>query len=156
MSDEDYMWLAIEKAREGLARGQTPFGATIVRAGQILACCHNQVWQTTDITAHAEITALREAFKGTNSIDLSGSVIYSTCEPCPMCFAACHWAKLARAIYGASIADAQHAGFNELTISNEQMKNLGHSHLQIAGGVLREECVQLFRDFQRTPGRRVY
>src|SRR2546421_4190680 len=156
MTDEDYMRLAIEKAREGLGRGQTPFGAAIVRGGAILACCHNRVWETTDITAHAEVTAIREACRAAGSVDLSGGVIYSTCEPCPMCFAACHWARIARIVYGASIRDASEFGFNELPISNDQMKQLGGSAVEIVPGCLRDENIALFSLWAQRPDRRGY
>ena len=156
MSDEHWMRVAIATAREGIAAGQTPFGAAIVRDGQLLVAAHNRVWQTTDVTAHAEVTAIRESCRKLNAIDLSGCVIYSTCEPCPMCFSACHWAKLRRVVYGAQISDAAAAGFSELTISNEQMKSLGGSQIQIAGGVLRGDCRLLFEEWLRIPGKRGY
>src|SRR5216684_3132378 len=125
------MRVAIEKAKEGIALGQTPFGACIARAGGLLSSAHNVVWQTTDITAHAEIHAIREACRKLSSIDLSGCVIYSTCEPCPMCFSACHWARISKIVYGANIQDAQRSGFHELTIPASRMKDLGGSQMEI-------------------------
>jgi len=79
--DEKFMRLAIARAREGVDKGQSPFGACIVKNGEVIACEHNLVLQSTDITAHAEIHAIRMACRKLNSIDLSGSMIYSTCEP---------------------------------------------------------------------------
>src|SRR3954463_11940830 len=117
MTDETYMRMAIAKAREGLALGQSPFGACIVRDRDVLACEHNVVWRTTDATAHAEVTAIRAACKHVGDIKLTGATLYSTTEPCPMCFAAIHWAGIARIVYAASIADAQRAGFSELSLS---------------------------------------
>jgi tRNA(Arg) A34 adenosine deaminase TadA len=73
-----------------------------------------------------------------------------------MCFSACHWARLARIVYGASIADAQHAGFNELSISNHQMKQLGRSPLDITPGLLQPECTALFQEWLSQPTHRVY
>ena len=70
------MRLAIAKAKEGISRGQTPFGACIVKAGEVVACSHNEVWISTDITAHAEIVAIRNACRALKSIDLKGCVIY--------------------------------------------------------------------------------
>jgi tRNA(Arg) A34 adenosine deaminase TadA len=150
------MWRAIDKARSGIAAGQTPFGACIVRAGQAIACEHNVVWATTDITAHAEVQAIRAACRALGTIDLSGSTIYSTCEPCPMCFAAIHWARIGRIVYGAAISDAQAAGFNELAIPSERLKQLGDSHVQIAAGILRDECAALFERWLSDPRRRAY
>ncbi len=155
-TDEHFMRLAIAKALEGIAKGQSPFGACIVRDGAAISCEHNAVWQSTDITAHAEVRAIRAACAALATIDLSGCVIYATCEPCPMCFGACHWAKLARIAYGARIEDARQLGFSELTIPNEKMRRLGHSPIAVAGGVLREENLALFRAWAKRKDRRTY
>jgi tRNA(Arg) A34 adenosine deaminase TadA len=139
-----FMRLAIRKAREGILSGQTPFGACIVKNGKIVSCAHNIVWGSTDITAHGEINAIRQACKKLKTIDLSGCTIYATCEPCPMCLSACHWAKISKIVFGASIADAKKAGFNELIIATAAMKRLGKSNVRLAGGLLKEECKRLF------------
>ena len=143
--DKKFMKLAIEKAREGIKNGQTPFGACIVKDGEVVTCVHNIVWKSTDITAHAEVNAIREACRKLKSIDLTGCTIYSTCEPCPMCFSACHWAKISKIVYGAKIEDAQKAGFSELSVSNETMKKLGNSPLEIVSNFLRAESIELFK-----------
>ena len=148
MCDDDWMRIAIRQAELGIAEGQSPFGACIVKAGRQLAAAHNLVWQSCDPTAHAEIGAIREASSALGTIDLAGCTIYSTCEPCPMCFAACHWARISRVVYGASIADALAAGFNELAIPAEEMKRQGGSRIEIIGGCLREEAVALFAAWQ--------
>ena len=153
---EQFMRLAIEKARAGIAAGQTPFGACVVRGRDVVLAAHNRVWADTDSTAHAEVVAIRAACKALGTIDLSGCTIYSTTEPCPMCFAACHWARLDAIFYGAAIADAAAAGFNELTLSNDQMKRLGGSGVEVRGGVLRDDCVDLFRQWLANPARRTY
>ena len=150
------MRLAIEEARKGIAKGQTPFGACIVRRNELIARAHNHVWQNTDITAHAEIHAIRMACRKLRSIDLSGCIIYSTCEPCPMCFSACHWAKISSIIYGANIPDALRAGFHELSVSNVILKKLGKSSIKIVGGFLKEESVGLFKEWGRSKSRKVY
>ena len=156
MNDADFMRLAIEAALEGIAAGQTPFGAAIVRAGQLVVATHNVVWATTDITAHAEVHAIREACTRLGTIDLNGCTIYSTTEPCPMCFSAIHWSKIGRIVYGASIADAAAAGFRELTISNEQMKKIGGSGVELVPGFMHEECMETFRRFRSGDKFRVY
>ena len=154
--EERFMRLAIEACAAGIAAGQTPFGACIVRDGRTVAVAHNRVWLTTDITAHAEVVALRLACAAEHAIDLSGCVIYSTCEPCPMCFSACHWARLDGIVYGAQIADARLAGFNELTVSNADLKRLGGSAVEVVGGFLRDECAALFQAWLDRPERGVY
>jgi guanine deaminase len=142
--DKIFMQMAIDKCKEGIDKGQSPFGACIIKDGKVISCDHNIVWESTDITAHGEIHAIRNACKATHSIDLSGSIIYSTCEPCPMCFTAIHWAKIDKIIYGARIEDAERFGFNELKVSNSILKKLGLSPVQIHGDFMRDECVELF------------
>jgi tRNA(Arg) A34 adenosine deaminase TadA len=156
MWEEHWMRIVIEEARKGIEAGQSPFGAAIVRDGRLVVAAHNVVWQMTDSTAHAEVTAIREACRSLNRIDLSGCTIYSTCEPCPMCFSACHWAKLDRIVYGASIADAKAVGFNELAVSNEELKQRGGSQIAITPAILLDDCRELFANWKRRAGRRVY
>ena len=154
--DEKFMRLAIAKAREGIKKGQTPFGACIVKGNKVIACAHNIVWKSTDITAHAEINAIRAACKRLRSIKLSGSTIYSTCEPCPMCFSACHWAKIKRIVYGANIQDAGRFGFHELRISGRRMKRLGKSPLRITADFMRRENLELFKVWSQRADKRIY
>ncbi len=156
MNDEQYMRLAVDVARKGIAAGQTPFGACLVKADRVLACAHNGVWANLDITAHAEVQAIRAACTELQTVDLSGCVLYSTCEPCPMCFSASHWARVARIVYGAEIADAQRAGFHELMIANRTLKQLGESSIELAGGLLRGDCLALFDSWITRPDRRAY
>ncbi|MFH1234349.1 MAG: nucleoside deaminase [Candidatus Diapherotrites archaeon] len=151
--EKKFMLLAIAKASEGIRKGQTPFGACIVRRGKAVACEHNRVWADTDITAHAEIVALRRACKKLGKLDLSDCVIYSTLEPCPMCFSAIHWARIPFIVYGASIADAKRVGFNELEISNEKMKKSGGLGVKLAKGFMKKECVSLFREWDARKGK---
>ena len=150
------MQAAIDRANEGVAAGQSPFGCAISLGGAIVAAEHNRVLATTDITAHAEITALREACRRAGTIDLSGAVVASTCEPCAMCMAALHWARVEIVYFGATIADAEAAGFNELALPAADVLRLGRSSVQLTGGILVEECRQLFRDWAGTPGHRAY
>jgi len=151
------MRIAMEMARRSVESGQSPFGACIVDgAGRVIARAHNEVVRNTDITAHAEIQAIRMACTALDSIDLSGCTIYSTCEPCPMCFAACHWARLDRVVYGAAIDDAKGAGFNELMISNLQMREIGGSPVAVDGGCLSEENAAAFRAYVGLPDRVTY
>ena len=147
---------AVAVAREAIAKGQTPFGCVIVRQGQVLARAHNEVWATTDITAHAEVTALRRACAAARAVHLRGATVYTTTEPCPMCFSACHWAAVDRVVYGARIPDALRAGFRELQISAERMAREGGSSVQVEGGVLAAECAALFEEWQRGGQARTY
>ncbi|MFP4088955.1 MAG: nucleoside deaminase [Cyclobacteriaceae bacterium] len=96
---ESYMKLAIEKAKEG----KTPFGAVIVRKGEILAAVYNTVREASDPTAHAEVNAIRRACQSSGSPRLKEAVLYTTCEPCPMCAAAAVFAGIDQIVYGADI-----------------------------------------------------
>lgn len=156
MPSEQLMRRAIACAREGIAAGQTPFGALIARGDRVVALEHNAVWAATDSTAHAEVQAIRAACGALGTVDLSGCTIYSTCEPCPMCFSAIHWAHIATIVYGAGIADAQALGFSELTIGNTKMKELGGSPVAIVEGFLREECLALFHEWAGQADRKTY
>ncbi|MDX1530440.1 MAG: nucleoside deaminase [Rhodothermales bacterium] len=155
--DLPFMRLAVEQAKAGVRNGQSPFGAVIVREAEggpeVVCAVHNVVWETTDPSAHAEVHAIREACRRLGVIDLAGCTIYSSTEPCPMCFSAIHWANLDRIVFGTSIADADAAGFRELSISNEEMKRLGGSAVAVTGGVLREEAAEAFRLFKESGGR---
>ncbi|HAL56939.1 MAG TPA: nucleoside deaminase [Bacteroidetes bacterium] len=156
MNHEYFMRLAIEKCFEGIRYGQSPFGACIVKSGKVISCVHNTVWKSTDITAHAEVHAIRAACKRLKTVDLSGCVIYSTCEPCPMCFSAIHWAKISTIYYGSNISDAQSLGFGELTISNKRMKSLAGSSVKVVGNFLRGEALELFNTWMMQEKRRLY
>jgi tRNA(Arg) A34 adenosine deaminase TadA len=151
-----YMQMAIDKALEGVDKGQSPFGACILRNNKVIACEHNIVWESTDITAHAEINAVRNACRKLGMIDLSGSIIYSTCEPCPMCFTAIHWARIDMIIFGAGISDARSFGFNELAVSNLQLKETGGSNINIKGGFMKQECIQIFEYWSSKNNKRTY
>ena len=160
-TDLKYMRLAIEQAKQGVRDGQSPFGAVVVKAtedgrGEVVCAVHNVVWKTTDITAHAEVHALREACKALGTVDLRGCTVYTSTEPCPMCFAAIHWANCDRIVFGTTIEDADRAGFRELSISNEQMKALGGATVEVEGGVLREEAQEAFDLFAEVSEGKLY
>lgn len=148
------MQLAIDQARKGIATGGSPFGAVVVRGDQMVSANHNEVWHTTDPTAHAEIVAIRRAAANLKTIDLSGCRMYTTCEPCPMCASAIHWARFDAVYCGATIADAQQAGFNELELAIEELYKRGGSKVQVHRNLLTPECAALFKEFlQRNPNK---
>ena len=152
----ELMRLAISKAREGIAAGQSPFGCAIARGDEVLAVSHNLVRATTDITAHAEITAIRQACQRIGDIHLCECIVATTCEPCPMCMAALHWARVDTVFYGAAIFDASTAGFNELSIPAQQMVTIGDSPVKILPNMLRDECQKLFEEWLLRPDRLAY
>lgn len=144
MSPDELMRHAIAAAERGVDQNQSPFGCAIARDGDLIVACHNVVWQTTDITAHAEVTAIREACRKLEQILLTDCVVATTCEPCPMCTAALHWARVSTVYYGATIADAAAAGFNELKVDAEHLLREGSSSVALHAGTLAEECRTLF------------
>ncbi|MDD5611325.1 MAG: nucleoside deaminase, partial [Candidatus Omnitrophica bacterium] len=125
MDDKKFMLLAVKEARKNFkSMAGGPFGACIVKKGRLVAISRNAVLRN-DATAHAEINAIRKACKKLRTYDLSGCVIYSTTEPCPMCFSAIHWARIKKIIYGTKTSDAKKAGFNELDIPDTKLAALG-------------------------------
>ncbi len=155
-TDLRFMRLAIAKAQAGVKKGQTPFGACIVKKNKVIACGHNLVWKSGNITAHAEIVTIGSACRKLKTIDLSGCTLYSTCEPCPMCFSACHWARISRIVFGCAIKDAKKFGFNEMPISNSELKKLCKSKIKIAGELAKKENIALFEFWRRQNSFRVY
>jgi len=146
----DPMVLAIKSALEGIKRGEGgPFGAAIVRNGVVLAVAHNTVLRDKDPTAHAEINVIRLAAKKLGTYDLSGAEIYSTTEPCPMCFGAIHWARISRLYYGTSIEDAAALGFNELRLSVLKIKELTGAPVEIIPNYKRDKCLELLEAWKK-------
>jgi len=151
-----FMTRAIREARRNLVRPDGgPFGACIVKDGIVVAVARNTVLAH-DATCHAEVNAIRKASGKLGTFDLSGCEIYSTTEPCPMCFGAIHWARIGTVYFGAGIGDAARAGFHELRISNAQMKTLGRSRIRLVPGVLRAECLELFKAWTALPVLKLY
>lgn len=151
----ELMRLAIDKARDGIAGGQSPFGCAIARGDEVVAVAHNVVWATTDCTAHAEVAAIRQACQRLKAISLDDCQVATTCEPCPMCMAALHWARVATVYYGATIDDARLAGFNELSLAATEVVRLGRSQVRLVPEILRSECTKLF-DLWRQAGSQAY
>ncbi|MBI4711391.1 MAG: nucleoside deaminase [Candidatus Omnitrophica bacterium] len=151
------MELAIRSAREGSKRSEGgPFGAVIVRGNQRIAVAHNTVLKDRDATCHAEIHAIRSASRKLKRFDLSDCVIYSTTEPCPMCFSAIHWARIAKVFFGTSIVDVQKRGFHELSISSRKMKSEGKSPVFLKAGFMKKECLALLADWDQKEDKKVY
>lgn len=120
MNDELYVKLAIELSQNGMDRGSGgPFGCVIVKDGNVIGQGYNEVTSTNDPTAHAELVAIRNACKNLNSFQLEGCVLYTSCEPCPMCLGAIYWARPDRVVYACSREDAAAIGFDDDFIYKE-------------------------------------
>jgi guanine deaminase len=113
-SDEEFMRHAIALSRRGMEGGAGgPFGAVVVAGGEVVAEGWNQVTSTNDPTAHAEIVAIRRACAALGRFDLRGAVLYTSCEPCPMCLSAAYWARLDAVVFGNARGDAAAIGFDD-------------------------------------------
>ncbi len=147
--DLDHAMLqAIEACQRGLRAGQAPFGAVIIRGDEPISEAHNTTKLDTDPTAHAEINAIRKAAQALSTTHLAGCILVSTCEPCPMCLAAAYWAGIDRVVFGASIGDAETAGFDQLRISAETLAQTGSRRMKVEGGRLHADCLTLFAEWK--------
>ncbi len=152
----EFMALALEEARAGIKKGDGgPFGAVIVQAGKIVSRAHNEVLKRNDPTAHAEILAIREASSILGSYDLSTCEIYSTSEPCPMCFAAIFWARIKRLVYGTTREDVAEIGFDDSLIYDVIRGEAEAEQMELVS-LDRERCRGVLEEWRRKPGRRVY
>ena len=149
--DAQFMAEAIRLATENVTSGNGgPFGAVIVRDGSILARGVNQVTAHNDPTAHAEVTAIRNACAALGSFSLAGCTIYTSCEPCPMCLAAIYWAHCDAVFYGNSAADAARIGFDDQFLYEELSKPLAERSIPI-NRLLPEQAWESFVAWQNSP-----
>lgn len=153
---ETFMRAAIDAAKSGLKEGKGgPFGAVVVKNGEIIAKGCNQVLSTNDPTAHAEVVAIRNACKALNSFQLEGCEIYTSCEPCPMCLGAIYWARPSKVFFAGNRHDAAAAGFDDSFIYNEI--NLPFENRSIPMlPLLREESLELFKIWENSPLKKEY
>jgi guanine deaminase len=119
MTDKDFLERAVKIADKGIEKGAGPFGAVVVRNGEIISESNNKVVQSHDPTAHAEVLAIREAAQKTGTHDLHDCILYSSCEPCPMCLGAIYWSGIKKVFFAADRKDAAMAGFNDEFIYDE-------------------------------------
>ena len=117
--DEMFMQQAIDLSIENVANGGGPFGAVIVRNGEVIATGTNRVTATCDPTAHAEVSAIRAACAKLGDFKLAGCTVYSSCEPCPMCLSALYWAGVERIFYGNTKEDAKAINFDDSFIYDQ-------------------------------------
>ncbi len=144
MTNEELMREAIRLSVENVNNGGGPFGAVIARDGEIVATGVNRVTANCDPTAHAEVSAIREATKRLGTFDLSGCEIFSSCEPCPMCLGAIYWAHLDRLYYGNNKTDAKDIGFDDSFIYEELALDKSQRRLK-SYPLMRDEALAAFR-----------
>jgi tRNA(adenine34) deaminase len=140
MTDEQYMQLALAEAQKAIDKEEVPVGAIIVMNNRIIARAHNQVELLNDSTAHAEILALTSAFDFLSSKYLPDATLYVTLEPCLMCSGALYWSKIGKIVFG---ADDEKNSYRKCCGSS----NPFHPKTQLVGGILKDECANLMKDF---------
>ena len=153
MNNNEYMKVAVEEAninmKENFVNGG-PFGAVIVKDGKIISRAHNTVLKSKDATAHAEVNAIREASKVLNTHDLSGCILYTSAEPCPMCLSAIIWANIKEVYYANTKEEANEIGFRDDIIykylegKNKDLINLKQMD--------RDECIEAFNEYSKNNG----
>lgn len=131
LMEEPFLAEAIQLAIDSVADGGGPFGAVIVKGGQVIARGANRVTRDFDPTAHAEIVAIREACRGLQDFRLTDCTIYCSCEPCPMCLSACYWARLGEIVFSAHHSDAAASGFDDSFLHRELALPREHRSLPI-------------------------
>lgn len=152
----EFLRRAIALATENVTSGKGgPFAALIVQDGKVIAEGVNTVTATNDPTAHGEVTAIRAACKALNSFSLAGCELYTSCEPCPMCLAASHWARLDAVFFGAGAEDAAKAGFDDAFLYAEFRKGPFDRSLHEAQ-YLRDEAWASFAAWMVSPNKIPY
>jgi guanine deaminase len=145
MNDEGFMRLALRKAQVGAVKGE-PFGACVVLDGKVISCERSATEKNVDVSSHAEIVAIRKASRRLKTRFLDDCTVYSSCEPCPMCFYACVMARVSRIVFSATLDDLQSSGYSKHTyVSAKTMKRLSGSKIDLVSGLLRKEGRTVFR-----------
>lgn len=153
---QKFMKVAIQLSEQNVLESLGgPFGAVVVKDGKILAKSANMVTSENDPTAHAEVSAIRMACKTLNTFDLSGCVIYTSCEPCPMCLSAVYWAKIDTIYYANTRQDAEDIGFNDKFIYDEIQKTLDKRQLPIKQ-MMRDEAQEAFKLWDKSAMKTTY
>ena len=151
--DNPFMARAIQLSIENVHSGRGgPFGAVIVKDGNMIAEAANQVTSTKDPTAHAEILAIREACAKLGAFDLQGCEIYTSCEPCPMCLGAIYWARIDKVFFGNLAEDAAKIGFDDSAIYGELTQPHAQREIPMIQ-MMREEAQAAFRAWEENPGK---
>jgi len=142
-----FMAIAIEEAKAGAAQGEQPFGAVVVRDGEVVVRSRSLKVSACDATAHSETLAIKYATQKLGRRELPDCTFYATCEPCPMCLGAIYWARLARLFFGNTAADAAKVGFDDSLIYSEISQP--HSQRKIPMvQMMHEEALQAFRAWE--------
>jgi len=151
----EFLLLAAKEAQKGMEKNHGgPFGAVVVRKGKVIAKGHNEVLKTNDPTSHAEILAIRRASKKLKTRNLSDCDLYASCEPCPMCLAAIHWAKIKKVFFGCGRDDAAKMGFCDKKLydlfRDPSLENIKLTKIKV------DECVSLTGSWRKKKDKKIY
>jgi guanine deaminase len=153
---EKFMQMAIELASVGWKGGDGgPFGAVIVKDGIVIGKGNNQVLKNNDPTAHAEVVAIREACAHLGHFQLDSCILYSSCEPCPMCLGAIYWARPLEVFFACTREDAAAIGFDDHHIYDEMTLPVASRKIP-AFGFMREEALRVFDEYATDPHKNLY
>jgi len=156
MDHEKFMRMAIALSEQNVQQGLGgPFGAVVVKNGELVAQSANRVVPDNDPTAHAEVAAIRLACKELGTFDLSGCVIYASCEPCPMCLGAIYWAHIDKIYYGNTKNDAARIGFDDAFIYEELDCKMENRKVPCEQ-VLHKEAIVVFNEWEKSKDKEEY
>ena len=147
-NDKNFMKRAIKLSQEGMnSNAGGPFGAVVVKDGEIIAEGYNRVTSTNDPTAHAEVVAIRKACEKLGTFQLDDCIVYTSCEPCPMCLGAIYWARPKAVFYGCDKVDAAKIDFDDQFIYEELDKNIGDRNIKFIQ-ILQKEAEVVFNEWE--------
>lgn len=150
--EEKFMKMALEEAYKGINSSDGgPFGAVVVKDGEVVGKGHNLVLKNNDPTAHGEITAIRNACENLGTFQLKDCELYTTAEPCPMCLGAILWAGITKVYYGCTKADTTVIGFKD-----EDFYKIMNDSGNLEKCVCREDCLKLFEDYKNIKDKKSY
>ncbi|NNK81777.1 MAG: nucleoside deaminase [Flavobacteriaceae bacterium] len=154
--DSYFMQRAIDLAEKGIdSNSGGPFGAVVVKNNEIIAEGFNKVTSTNDPTAHAEIVAIKEACKKLGSFQLDGCIIYTSCEPCPMCLGAIYWARPKKVFYACNREDAAIIDFDDQLIYDEIEKNIEDRQIDFSN-LMRKNAIKVFEKWKNKTDKTEY
>ena len=146
----NYMDEALKEAYEGIEQNHGgPFGSVIVKDGKIIGRGHNRVLLNHDPTCHGEMEAIRDACKNLKTHDLTGAILYTTAEPCPMCMGGILWSNIRKVFYGCTIKDTDKIGFRD-----DEFYEMFENRQTVAQEEDREKCLKLFEDYEKKNAQR--
>jgi len=151
--DEEFLRLAIELARQGRERGGHPFGAVLVRDGEVVHQVYDRCVELSDPTFHSELSLISEYCRAHRIMSLEGFTLYASTEPCPMCAGAIHWARISRVVFSVSQAMLQERSGGSPKPSAASIMNTGQQPIEVVGPLIPGEGLTVFEGYTFVPQR---